>query len=100
VAKDIVLSYEKCAQGDYQHIEVLEQMYQNLQRQPRSDVIINQPDESQEDDDDDEDDEMETDENGDGDHQGAMEVETSQNIGPIIDEEGFELVQKGRRRGR
>ena len=92
---DIVKSYERCLQGDFQHITVLEEMYQKLKRGPRNDIALKSPPQEV-DDDEDEEDELD---NEDGE---AMDVETpSLNDGPIIDEDGFQLVQgKGRRKGR
>lgn len=95
MASDIVKSYELCVQGDFQHITVLEEMYQKLKRQPRNDKALSPPPQEV---DDDEDEEVEIN-NKTGE---AMQVETSnQNDGPILDEDGFQLVQgKGRRKGR
>jgi pre-rRNA-processing protein TSR2 len=101
VASDIVKSYERCLQGDFQHITVLEELYEKLRRRPRNDTALKSPsqDDVEEGDDDDDDGGTVEDEEEDGE---AMDVETSQeNSGPIIDEDGFQLVQgKGKRRGR
>jgi len=82
---------------------VLEEIYQKLKRRPRNDTALEPPPQEVDDDEDDEyeDDEYDEDEidNEDGE---TMDVETpGQNDGPIIDEDGFQLVQgKGRRKGR
>jgi hypothetical protein len=98
-----VKSYERCLQGDFQHITILEEIYQNLQRHPLEDIAI-QP-QSQEAIEDDEDDESEMDVDETVDENPAQPnlnaLASSSSNGPIIDEEGFQLVQtKGRRRGR
>jgi hypothetical protein len=70
-------------------------MYQKLKRRPRNDTALISPPQEVDDDEDEEDDVT----NEDGE---AMDVETPvRNDGPIIDEDGFQLVQgKGRRKGR
>ncbi len=94
MGSDIVKSYERCLQGDFQHIAVLEEMYQKLKGRPRNDTALKAPHQEVDDEEDDDDDDREDGE--------AMEVETtSQNDGPIVDEDGFQLVQgKGRRKGK
>lgn len=95
-------SYERCLQGDFQHIAVLEEIYQKLQRRPREDKML-QP-QFQEDIEDDENDEsdMNLDESAD-ENPAQPELNNpaaSSDNRPIIDEDGFQLVQgKGRRRG-
>lgn len=96
MASDILKSYERCLQGDFQHVTVLEELYEKLRRQPRNDTAMKPPPQS----DDDEEDEDDVDEEQEGGE--AMDVEIVQeNKGPIVDEDGFQLVQgKGKRRGR
>lgn len=88
-------------QGDFQHISVLEEIYDRLKRRPRNDQELNPPPQESINDDNDDDDE-DTENNEAEDDAEAMDVEASRaNNGPIIDEDGFQLVQgKGRRRGR
>jgi pre-rRNA-processing protein TSR2 len=89
-----------CLKGDFAHMEVLEEMYEKLQRRPRGDQSVEAP--SQEvDDDDDDDGEEEKLEDGVEDGE-AMEIDTRPTkLEPIVDEDGFQLVQgKGRRKGR
>ena len=95
MASDIVKSYERCVQGDFQHITVLEEIYQKLKRRPRNDIAL-EPPPQEVDDDEEEEDEID---NEDGE---PMDVDLpSRNAGPIIDEDGFQLVQgKGTRKGR
>ena len=102
MASDIVKSYERCRQGDFQHLVVLEEMYEKLRRRPRSDTVMkpHPQDEVDEDDEDDDDEEPDEEEQGE-----AMDLEPSRdanrNEGPVIDDDGFQLVQgKGKRRGR
>ena len=68
-------------------------MYEKLKRRPRNDAALKEPHQETEDEEDDDDEE----EDGE-----KMEVETlSQNDGPMVDEDGFQLVQgKGRRKGK
>jgi hypothetical protein len=90
VASDIVKSYQLCLQGDFQHIARLEEIYQTLKRRPP--VIATKEEINQVDDDEEVDD--------DGKEEGeAMEIEKPEKAVPIIDEDGFQLVQaRGRRR--
>ena len=88
-------SYERCLQGDFQHVIVLERMYEELRRRPQRSKEL-PPEEV-----DDGDDEIGDSEAEDGEKGGeAMEVEVPRkNNEPILDEEGFQLVQgKGRRK--
>jgi len=85
-----------CLKGDFAHVAVLEEMYEKLQRQPRANKSVEAP--SQEvDDDDEEEEEEEGLEDGE-----AMEVDPRPTKSePVVDEDGFQLVQgKGRRKGR
>lgn len=84
-------------QGDFQHVTALEQMYEKLKGRKRSDRILPSP--SQDVDEDEVEEEIEDDEDEAAE---AMEVDqpTSTKQEPIIDEDGFQLVQKGRRKGR
>jgi len=85
-----------CLKGDFAHVAVLEEMYEKLQRRPREDKGIEAP--SQEVDDEDEEEE----EDEDGDALEAMDVDSRPTKSePVVDEDGFQLVQgKGRRKGR
>jgi hypothetical protein len=87
---DIVKSYQLCLQGDFQHIARLEEIYQTLKRRPP--VIATKEEVNEVDDDEEVDD--------DGKEEGeAMEIEKPEKAVPIIDEDGFQLVQgRGRRR--
>ena len=86
-----------CLKGDFAHVAVLEEMYEKLQRRPRGDKSVEAP--SQETDDDEEEDDDDGDTVGDGE---AMDVDPRPTKSePIVDEDGFQLVQgKGRRKGR
>jgi pre-rRNA-processing protein TSR2 len=90
-----------CLKGDFAHVAVLEEMYEKLQRRPRGDKSVEAPSQEVDDDDDDEEEEEEGEEDG-VEHGEAMEVDTrSTKLEPIVDEDGFQLVQaKGRRKGR
>jgi pre-rRNA-processing protein TSR2 len=81
-------------------VAVLEQMYQNLKKRPRSDKVIQPPAQADADDsEDDSGDEME--ETGADDGQAmAVDAASREDVTvPIVDEDGFQLVQgKGRRR--
>jgi len=86
-----------CLKGDFAHVAVLEEMYEKLQRRPRGDKSVEAP--SQETDEEVE----EEDEDGDKAEDGeAMEVDPRPTKPePMVDEDGFQLVQgKGRRKGR
>ena len=82
-------------------MSVLEHIYQNLKKRPRSDKVVQPPPQAEVDDaDGDSGDEMEDDEGAD-DGQAMAVDETSREAAnvPIVDEDGFQLVQgKGRRR--
>ena len=88
-----------CLKGDFAHVAVLEEMYEKLHRRPRADKSVEAP--SQEVDDEDDDDDDEGEEAG-VEHGEAMEVDTRPTkLEPMVDEDGFQLVQgKGRRKGR
>jgi pre-rRNA-processing protein TSR2 len=85
-----------CLKGDFAHVAVLEEMYEKLHRRPRADKSVEAP--SQEADEEEDDDGEE----GEVEHAEAMEVDTRPTkLEPIVDEDGFQLVQgKGRRKGR
>lgn len=90
-------SYELCLQGDFKHVENLERMYDALKRRPKQQPQIEVEDE--------EDDSGEEMEEGEGDSSTGREGRDGQGMevdnAPVIDEDGFQLVQgKGRRRGR
>jgi hypothetical protein len=78
-------------------VNVLDEMYQKLRRRPRNDKAMEAP--TQEVDDDEEDAEDADDDSTQMDVD-IMDVDSTAKQAPIIDDEGFELVQKGRRRGR
>jgi pre-rRNA-processing protein TSR2 len=84
--------------GDFQHVAVLEQIYQDLKKRPRSDKVAQPPQTDVDDADGDSGDEME-DEGGDGQAMAVDETSREAANAPIVDEDGFQLVQgKGRRR--
>ena len=89
-------SYEACLAGEFEHVERLERVYESLRRRPRQEVKVQVEDEESESREEmSEEDTMQGDADG-KDGQG-MEVDD----GPVIDEDGFRLVQgKGKRRGR
>jgi len=101
VASDIVRSYEMCSKGDFANVAALEEMYERLKRQPRGDKSVEAPSQEVEDD------EVEVEE-GEGDEEEtvldgeAMAMDPpAPKSQPIVDEDGFQLVQgKGRRKGR
>jgi len=92
-----VQSYERCLVGDFAHLDVLDELFQKLRRRPRNDQSVEAPshevddDEGEGEDEDDDSSRMDVEE---------IDVEPTSRQGPIIDDEGFELVQKGRRKGR
>ena len=83
-----------CLKGDFAHVAVLEEIYERLKRQPRVDKRVEAPSQEV-----DEDEEGDADEVGDGE---TMVLDPPPaKPEPIIDEEGFQLVQgKGRKKGR
>lgn len=86
-----------CLKGDFAHVAVLEEMYEKLKRRPRADKSIEAP--SQEVDDDEVEEEDDEDTMGDGEEMDVDPRPTKSE--PIVDEDGFQLVQgKGRRKGR
>jgi len=87
-----------CLKGDFAHVAVLEEMYEKLHRRPRGDKSVEAPSQEV---DDDEEEEEEGEEDG-VEHGETMEVDTRPTkLEPIVDEDGFQLVQgKGRRKGR
>lgn len=89
-------SYEACLAGEFEHVERLERVYESLRRRPRQEVKVQVEDEESESGE--EMTEEDTREGGaDGKDGQGMEVDD----GPVVDEDGFQLVQgKGRRRGR
>lgn len=88
MTSDIIKCYQLCLQGDFQHITRLEEIYQKLKKRPPVAVTKEEVEE------------VEEDEAVDGAEEGeAMQIERPEKTGPIIDEDGFQLVQgKGRRR--
>lgn len=105
IAADVLNLYKQVAQGDYSKVQaVYEQWLQKKNRVQDLHVHVHEdpenPDVDEDDDDDNDDDDVHGNEVGQddgGDHEmGTEEPEEPQ--GPIIDEDGFELVQKGRRR--
>jgi pre-rRNA-processing protein TSR2 len=97
-----VKSYELCGQGEFEHVERLERVYEGLRRRPRQEIKI-QVEEEDDGGSESEGEEMQeeadnaTTNGGDGKDEQGMEVDN----GPVVDEDGFQLVQgKGRRRGR
>jgi hypothetical protein len=66
-------------------------MYEKLQKRPRNDTTMKPPSQGEADDDEDDKEEMDDEED---DAVEAMDVEKPQlNDGPIVDEDGFQLVQ-------
>ena len=86
MASDIVKSYQLCLQGDFQHISRLEEIYQKLKKRPPVAATKEEVEEV------DEENEGIDDDNG----AEAMQVEKAEKTGPIVDDDGFQLVQ-GRR---
>ena len=81
---------------------ILDDMYQNLQRRPRKDQVLQEGDDDNDEMDDGETEEAEMTAANEEDRKGSgMEVEPSNCKGPIIDEDGFQVVQgRGKRKGR
>ena len=80
-------------------MNALDELYQKLRRRPRDDRAVQSP--PQEVEDHEVDDDAEDGDSADRMDVEEMEVDPALTQGPIIDEDGFELVQpKGRRRGR
>ncbi|KAH8555420.1 Pre-rRNA-processing protein TSR2-domain-containing protein [Umbelopsis sp. PMI_123] len=94
VSKHLVSMFNQCIHGDYSEVTKLREKVASRSYQPAGQSANNNEDS---DDDDDDDDENEVDGEDD-----AMDVEEAsapqEPQGPIIDEDGFELVTKGRRR--
>ena len=85
-------SYELCLKGDFEHVERLERVYEGLKRRPQQETSIQLEEEDGESESGEEMEEEEGGKEGQG-----MEVDN----GPVIDDDGFQLVQgKGKRRGR
>jgi len=82
--------------GDFAHVNLLDEMYQKLKRRPRNDKSIQSPSQEAEDDETEHEDDNATDRMD----VEEMDIDSLPKQGPVIDEEGFELVQKGRRKGR
>jgi len=87
VAADIVKSYQLCLQGNFQYISRLEEIYQNLKKRPPVAATKEEVEEV-----DDENEEVDGDDGGE-----LIQIEKAEKTGPIVDEDGFQLVQ-GRRR--
>jgi hypothetical protein len=86
---DIVKSYQLCLKRDFQHIARLEEIYQTLKRRP---PVVATKEEVQEVDNEEEAEDYENEGE-------AMQIEKPEKAVPIIDEDGFQLVQgRGRRR--
>jgi hypothetical protein len=92
-----VKSYELCLQGDFKHVENLERMYDALRRRPKQQPRIEVEDEEDDSGGEMQEGEEDSSTGGDGKDKQGMEVDNA----PVIDEDGFQLVQgKGRRRGK
>jgi hypothetical protein len=92
-----VKSYELCLQGDFKHVDNLERMYEALKRRPKQQPKIEVEGEEDDSGEEIEDGQEEISTGGDGGEGQGMDVDNR----PVIDEDGFQLVQgKGKRRGK
>lgn len=91
VSKHLISLFNKCIHGDHSEVTQLREKFSSRSQQPAGQSGNNEGDSDTDGDDDGSD--------GDDDAMDVEEASTSQEPqGPIIDEDGFELVTKGRRR--
>lgn len=86
-----------CVQGDFEHVERLESVYEALRRRPQQEMKIQAEEQGESEEGEELTEGEDTATDGDEKDEQAMKVDN----GPVIDEDGFQLVQgKGRRRAR
>ncbi|KAG2176230.1 hypothetical protein INT43_005464 [Umbelopsis isabellina] len=91
VSKHLISLFNQCIHGDHSEVAKLREKFASRSQQPAGQSGNNEGDSDTDGDDDGSE--------GDDDAMGVEEASTSQEPqGPIIDEDGFELVTKGRRR--
>lgn len=95
VADRVMRFYREASLGKYENIDALYSQWQQKQQQKNTVVVATDPNNPSDEDDDEEEAEEE---------EAPRLVEDSMDVdepqGPVVDDDGFELVQKGRRRRR
>lgn len=97
ISQLIVKMYQECAEGNYTTVDDLYKKYLEKEEKRKQGLVKPNVVNPQGDDDEDDDDEGWEDE--DGDEKSNKQDTNNTNSGPIIDEDGFELVQSNKKKG-